>query len=120
MTDQMVQHAIVSCAKDRFAGNVQGTLQALRQGRCEICFVYTDHLISQLGNFIGDVDRTVKAVYKIKPYGFDSNNASEDFKHQKAATTPPQTVPPLQRIDSADLPQNSPWGSAFSTASDHP
>ncbi len=83
MTDQMVEKAILLCANDRFDGNTQSAIQALRQGRCEVCSVFSDHLVSQLGSYLGEVDRTVKAVYKCEPYhngSEDKNEPSEDPK----------------------------------------
>ena len=76
MTDQMVEKAIVLCAHDRFAGNTQSAHQALRQGRCDICCVFSDHLINQLGSYLGEVDRTVKAVYKCEPFRDGSNDGA--------------------------------------------
>jgi hypothetical protein len=83
MTDQMVEKAIQLCANERFAGNTQSALQALRQGRCDVCCVFSDHLVSQLGSYLGEMDRTVKAVYKCEPYRNGSEYENNPPKDQK-------------------------------------
>lgn len=67
LADRMVQQAISFCADKAFGGNVQQTLQALQQGRCEVCDVFSGNLIEQIGGYLGEIDRTVKAVFRYDP-----------------------------------------------------
>jgi hypothetical protein len=67
MTDKMVDNAIAYCTENNFSGNTQKTLQALRQGRCDICGYVCESLGRQIGEYLGMMDKTVKAVYKYNP-----------------------------------------------------
>jgi hypothetical protein len=67
MADKMVEQAISHCAEKSFGGDTQRTLQYLRQGRCDICGLVIDDLVVQIGEYLGRMDKTVKAVYKYGP-----------------------------------------------------
>lgn len=67
LTDHMVQKAVGYCAQKKFAGDSQQTLIALRQGQCEACGFVTVSLVQQVGELLGQFDRTVKAVYLYEP-----------------------------------------------------
>ncbi len=86
MADGMVENAIAYCTEKNFAGNTQKTLQALRRGRCDICGYVCDSLGRQIGEYLGLMDKTVKAVYKYSP--------EYEIKHQRAGekTTQNQKV----------------------------
>lgn len=64
LADRMVNRAVAFSAQRRFAGDVQQALMALRQGQCEICGYATGSLVSQVGEVLGELDRTVKAVFQ--------------------------------------------------------
>jgi hypothetical protein len=59
----MVESAVAYCAGKVFAGDTQRTLQALRQGQCGACDYVRYSLARQVGDYLGQMDRTVKAVY---------------------------------------------------------
>jgi hypothetical protein len=67
LTDQMLERALTSCAEKKFSGDIQQTEEALRVGRCDVCSVLSDSLTRQVGECLGLVDRTVRAVYKYEP-----------------------------------------------------
>jgi hypothetical protein len=67
VADKMVNNAIAYCTEKNFSGNTQETLHALRQGRCDICGYVCDNLGRQIGEYLGMMDMTVKAVYKYNP-----------------------------------------------------
>lgn len=67
LADQMVENAIQFCGLRKFQGDAQQALVALRQGRCDACALFTESLVQQVGEYLGRVDRTVKAVYKYAP-----------------------------------------------------
>jgi hypothetical protein len=63
----MVQNAIAYCAEKKFSGDVRETTQALGQGRCDLCGYMSESLMRQLGEYLGTVDKTVRAIYKYEP-----------------------------------------------------
>jgi len=64
VTDKMVEQAIRECAEEHFAGNIRRVRQTLLQGQCGYCRCIIDHLVRQIGEYLGQVDTTVKAVYR--------------------------------------------------------
>lgn len=63
LADKMLERAISFCSERKFGGNSEQVLLALRQGRCDICSQLTYSLIRQISEYLGQLDRTVKAVY---------------------------------------------------------
>lgn len=67
IADTLVEAAILDCANRSYSGNPAQVRQALKQGRCDVCQVFTDHLVYQLGQYLSRVDKTLKAVVKYEP-----------------------------------------------------
>jgi hypothetical protein len=67
LADQMVDKAVGYCADRMFGGDKQRALQSLQQGRCDICGLLSSELVKQVGQYLGQMDRTVKAVYEFEP-----------------------------------------------------
>jgi Pyruvate phosphate dikinase, AMP/ATP-binding domain len=67
LIDRMVDQAIVECAEELFAGDTHRVRQMMLQGHCEYCGIVSESLARQLGEYLGQMDRTVKAVYHYKP-----------------------------------------------------
>jgi hypothetical protein len=67
LADILVNEAVYGCACQKFSGDVEQTRQALRQGRCDICEIFRDHLVLQIGQYLGKVDPTIKAIVKYEP-----------------------------------------------------
>jgi len=67
LSDTMVQNAIAYCADKKYSGDVREATLALRQGRCDICGYLSESLINQVGEYLGKVDRTVRAIYRYEP-----------------------------------------------------
>ena len=67
LTDDMVERAIEICADEHFAGDIRQLNQALLQGQPEHCRCVRDHLAMQISEYLGQVDKTVKAVYQYEP-----------------------------------------------------
>jgi hypothetical protein len=67
LADQMMDRAIQACADLKFNGDCQVALQAMQLGRCDICRLVSDSLVLQMGDALGQVDRTVKAVFQLEP-----------------------------------------------------
>jgi len=65
--DQMVDRAVSFCADKKFNGDLDQALQALRRGRCDACDYLSYSLVRQIGEYLGHLDKTVKAVYVFKP-----------------------------------------------------
>lgn len=67
LADILVDEAVYGCACQKFSGDVEQARTALRQGRCDICEIFRDHLVLQIGQYLGKVDPTIKAVVKYEP-----------------------------------------------------
>jgi hypothetical protein len=68
--DQMVEKAILYCAEKKFAGDLQQTRQTLCRGRCDICSLLSDNLVDQISEYLGQMDKTVRSIYRFEPeYG---------------------------------------------------
>ena len=63
----MVNKAIVFCADKRFTGDKEQTLEALRKGRCDVCDFLSYSLVRQISEYLGQMDKTVRAVYMFGP-----------------------------------------------------
>src|ERR1035437_10639887 len=71
LADQLLDKAVQNCADLKFQGDRKQVLQALQLGRCDICATVSECLVRQVGDYLGKVDRTVKAVYQYGPeYSF--------------------------------------------------
>lgn len=66
LVDRMVEKAIVYCAEKSFNGNVKAARKAFSEGRCDACNYLTMNLVKQVGEYLGQMDKTVKAVYKFE------------------------------------------------------
>jgi hypothetical protein len=67
LADTMVQNAITYCAEKKYSDDFQEAAQALRQGRCDICGYLSESLIRQVGEYLSQVDKTVRAIYRYEP-----------------------------------------------------
>ena len=64
--DRMVEEALASCANRYFEGDHSTTLEALQKGRRDVCQCFTEIIGRQISEYLGQMDRTVKAVYEYK------------------------------------------------------
>ena len=78
LTDQMVERAIVACAEAHFAGDTRRARHALLQGQCEHCKCVSDCLVSQICAYLGQMDKTLKAIYQYEP---DTTHPNELKEH---------------------------------------
>ena len=67
LTDTMIEKAIIECADSIFAGDTLRMRQSLLQSHCEHCRCVAQSLVRQLGEYLGQVDQTVKAVFHYEP-----------------------------------------------------
>jgi hypothetical protein len=65
--DKMVERAITECAEVHFAGDTRRARRAVLRGECEFCRCISKDLVRQIGEYLGQVDSTVKAVYQYEP-----------------------------------------------------
>lgn len=61
--DRMIEDAIALCAARYFEGDIQLALEALRKGRRDVRLEFTQAIGRQISEYLGQMDRTVKAVY---------------------------------------------------------
>jgi hypothetical protein len=67
ISDSLVDSAISDCANHHYSGNNHLVVDALRQGRCDVCRMFTDHLVYHIGQYLSQADKTLKAVVKYEP-----------------------------------------------------
>jgi hypothetical protein len=79
----MVEKAIAKCADAHFAGNIRRMRQSLLQGQCEHCRCISDSLVRQIGEYLGQVDNTVKAVYRYEPVDIPPASQNEGRDRSK-------------------------------------
>ncbi len=77
MANKMVDRAVAECAEEHFAGDARRMRQAVLHGHCEHCRCITDHLVRQIGEYFGQVDNTIKAVYRYETLDLSSASQSE-------------------------------------------
>jgi len=65
--NKMVDAAIADCADERLAGDVQKVRKAILHGECEYCGCIAAHLVRPIGEYLMQVDNTVRAVYQYQP-----------------------------------------------------
>ncbi len=67
LADSLVRAAITDCADQNYSGNIAQVQDMLRQGRCDVCRVFANHLIVHLVGYLSQVDKNLKAVVKYEP-----------------------------------------------------
>ena len=67
LTDQMVAQAVQECAERHFSGDERRLRQAILDGKCDFCQCISNGLVRQIGEYLGQVDKTVKAIYQYEP-----------------------------------------------------
>ncbi len=77
LTDKMFDQALVDCADKLFAGDTSRMRQSLLQSHCENCRCVAGCLAGFIGEYLGRVDRTVKAVYSYQPSAENNQEPSE-------------------------------------------
>jgi hypothetical protein len=77
LADQMIDRAIGECAEIHFAGSIRKMRRALLMGECEYCQCLSDRLVRQIGEYLGKVDKTVKAVYQYTPFENPQESSDE-------------------------------------------
>ncbi len=86
LASKMVDEAILFCAEKNFSGDKQHTMSALRMGRCEICGDVIEGVGRQIGEYLGQVDKTVKAVYRFGPeLGYEESRDEGKFVDRRRA-----------------------------------
>lgn len=76
LADSLVFSAVTDCADRNYSGNTDQVLEMLKQGRCDICRVFTDHLIYHIVQYLSQVDKNLKAVVKYEPEPASLNPAA--------------------------------------------
>ena len=66
LTDEMVVHALGECAEAHFAGDARRVRLALLRGQCEHCECVSNGLVREIGEYLGQIGGSVKAVYRVE------------------------------------------------------
>lgn len=64
--EELIERAVSIYANEYFDGDIQGMKQALQEGQCQYCNLVTTYLVSQLSQFLGQVDPSILAIYKLE------------------------------------------------------
>jgi hypothetical protein len=67
LADRIVEKAITFCADRKLLGDVKEAALALQQGGCDLCSSFTESLVRQVCQYLGEMDTTVRAIYQIEP-----------------------------------------------------
>jgi hypothetical protein len=67
LIDEMIERAISIYADVYFDGDHQQMKQALEQGECQYCILVRTYLVSQVSQYLAQMDPTIQAVYKLEP-----------------------------------------------------
>jgi hypothetical protein len=65
--DTMVEQAVANCAEKHFAGDTRKVRKALLHGECEYFKCIANDLARRIGEYLGQVNATLKAVYQYEP-----------------------------------------------------
>ena len=68
LTDDMVERALAICADENLEGDVYALHQTLTHGNDEYRDAFNEQLAGQIGEYIGQLDKTVKAVFSLVPH----------------------------------------------------
>jgi hypothetical protein len=68
LTDDMVERALAICADENLEGDVYALHQTLAHGNDEYRDAFNEQLAGQIGEYIGQLDKTVKAVFSLVPH----------------------------------------------------
>lgn len=78
----MVERAVAECAQAHFAGDRRQSRLALLRGQCEHCACITRGLVRQVGEYLGQVAGSVRAVYQYCPIeNLEEKDAATAGKH---------------------------------------
>ena len=66
-TDALVRVAVEVCAQKKYSGNSSQVVQLLRSHQSDVSNFVADQLARKLGDYLGHLDKTVKAVYLYEP-----------------------------------------------------
>jgi hypothetical protein len=64
LADQMVKNAVKKSAVKYLDGNIQHTISSLQEGRRDICIAFAHFLALEVAEYLGKMDKTVKAIYE--------------------------------------------------------
>jgi len=67
LADRMVERSIAYCAEKRFSGDIRQRNKPSTRERCDIAALLTEDIVRQVGEYLGQMDRTVRAVYRYEP-----------------------------------------------------
>ena len=67
VAETLLMEAVEVTSRRKFEGDIQTTRKALQQGQCDICRMVSDVLVTQIGDYLCGLDKTVKAIYKYEP-----------------------------------------------------
>lgn len=76
LADRLVENALINCANRFTGGDTKPVITAIRTGNAEICNCIRVNLTNQIAKKIGEIDKTVKAIYTYQ--AVDTSKYSDD------------------------------------------
>ena len=67
--DELIERATSIYADVYFDGDVHQMKAALQQGQCQYCNLVRTYLVSQVSQYLAQLDPSIQAVYKLEPIG---------------------------------------------------
>ena len=67
IAENLFSEAILIASNKKFEGDIKTTQNALRQGQCDICRLVSNFLVTLIGDYLSQLDKTVKIIYKYEP-----------------------------------------------------
>lgn len=77
LTDDMVERAVSECVDQHFAGDINQLSTALLQGQLEHCRCITSSLVMEISRYLGQTDKTIKAIVQYEPTDADQIRKGE-------------------------------------------
>jgi hypothetical protein len=67
LIDQIIENAVLACAKKFFSGDSQLVLASISKERSDVYYFLANHLATQLGEYLGQVDPAIEGVFLYEP-----------------------------------------------------
>ena len=79
--ERLFSEAITLASNNKFEGDIKTTQSALQQGQCDICRLVSNLLVTQIGEYLSQLDKTVKVIYKYEPEHVNIQNLNTGAIH---------------------------------------
>lgn len=67
IASQLLEEALLITAQKKFEGDLQTTKNALLQGQCDVCRFVSGILVTEIGDYLSSLDKTIQVIFKYEP-----------------------------------------------------